>query len=315
MIEDTQQLKTQKPNLVIAGVVKGGTTSIFSYLSLHSEICSSTVKETCYFSRYRYGQWDSRYRDADDPHQQYRQYFAHCQGQKYILEATPGYFEGGARVARAIHSQLGSHVKILIVLRDPVDRFLSFFKYKKSMMEIDKNLALETYIQQCQDLPLAEKIKQENDTYWGIDGGFYDQYLPEWFEVFDDNVNVVFFDELKQTQLLLQKLCRWLNIDAAVYDTAQLGVENRSVGYKNQSLQEIALAVNTRLEQFWRSHPKLKTSLRKVYYALNGSSYQEPLSEENRSYLQSIYAPHNERLREQLTSRGYTELPVWLSNA
>lgn len=305
------------PNLAIAGVVKGGTTSVYSYLSLHPEICCSSVKETCYFSRYRYGQWDSRYRHALDPHQQYRRYFQHCQGQKYILEATPGYFEGGTRVAEAIWKTLGSEVKIIIVLRDPVDRFLSFFKYKKSMMEIDKSLSLAGYIQQCNELPFEEKVKQENDTYWGIEGGFYANYLPDWFEVFDKNIKVFFFDELKQnSRLLLENLCQWLEIDATIYRTAELVIENKSVGYKNRAIQQLALAVNTRLESFWRSHPKLKTNLRNFYYTLNGSSHGEAtMNPETRRYLNSVYRSSNQQLRQQLEEQGYTNLPAWIAEA
>lgn len=307
--------KEKLPNLVIAGVVKGGTTSIYSYLSLHPEICCSAVKETCYFSFYRYGQWDSRYRNTDDPYQQYCQYFAHCSNQKYILEATPGYFEGGYRLANAIQKLLGDDVKILIILRNPVDRFLSFYKYKKSMMEIDRTLTVKEYIQQCQKLPLKEKLKQENDTYWGIEGGFYDLYLAEWLETFDQNVKVAFFDDLKSnSKLLLKNLCQWLEIDPTVYDTACLAVENKSVGYKNKLLQQIALVVNTRLEKFWRSQPKLKTNLRDFYYTLNGSSYREKIEDEIIKELQAIYAPHNQRLREQLMSRGYNNLPTWLTD-
>lgn len=311
---DTQIAKTEEklPNLVIAGVVKGGTTSVYSYLSLHPEICCSTVKETCYFLVERYGQWDIRYQDSSNPYQQYCQYFAHCQGQKYILEATPGYFEGGRRVAGEIRRLLGD-VKIIIILRNPVDRFLSFFKYKKSMMEIDQTLSMMDYIEQCQKLPMAEKVKPENDTYWGIEGGFYAKYLPEWFEIFDRNVRVFFFDDLKDNpKLFLTNLCRWLEIDSSVYDTAQLGVENKSVGYKNKLLQQLALNINTRLEKFWRSQPQIKTSLRNFYYALNGNSYRETVSDEALNYLQDIYAPYNKRLREQLIDRGYVNLPTWL---
>ena len=301
------------PNLVVAGVVKGGTTSVYSYLSLHPEICCSSVKETCYFLVHRYGQWDNRYQDSSDPYQQYCQYFAHCEDRRYILEATPGYFEGGQRVAGAIQDQLGDKVKILIILRDPVDRFLSFFKYKKSMLEVDKTISIEEYIQQCQELPMEEKLKEENDTYWGIEGGFYDKYLPDWFEKFDRNLKVVFFDDLKQDpRSFLIDLCQWLQIDPTIYDTASLGVENKSVGYKNKLLQQLALNINTRLEKFWRSHPQLKTNLRNFYYALNGNSYKETVSDETISHLREIYAPYNKRLRERLINQGYVNLPAWL---
>ena len=181
------------------------------------------------------------------------------------------------------------------------------------MMEIDRAISIMDYIQQCQKLPMAEKVKPENDTYWGIEGGFYANYLPDWFERFDQNVMILFFDDLKSNpQLFLINLCRWLKIDPTVYETAQLGVENKSVGYKNKSLQQLALKINTRLEKFWRSQPQLKTSLRNFYYALNGNSYQEMVSDETLNYLQDIYAPYNKRLREQLISRGYVNLPTWL---
>ena len=311
-VRESAETTKKLPNLAIAGVVKGGTTSVYSYLSLHPKICCSAVKETCYFSIYRYGQWDSRYQNSSDPYQQYCQYFAHCQDQKYILEATPGYFEGGRSVAEEIQNQLGD-IKVLIILRDPVDRFVSFFKYKKSMLEVDKTLSIEEYIQQCQELPFEEKVKQENDTYWGIEGGFYDKYLPDWLETFDRNVKILFFDDLKRDpKSFLIDLCQWLEIDSTIYQTAELGVENKSVGYKNQSIQQFALSINTRLEEFWRSHPKLKTNLRNFYYALNGSSYREMVSEETLSHLRDIYAPSNKRLREQLTHWGYTNLPAWL---
>ena len=43
------------PNLVIAGVPKAGTTSLFNYLAQHPDICPSDVKETRYFEPLRYG--------------------------------------------------------------------------------------------------------------------------------------------------------------------------------------------------------------------------------------------------------------------
>lgn len=316
-IINTQKIANTKeklPNLVIAGVVKGGTTSVYSYLSRHPEICCSSVKETCYFLVYRYGKWDDRYRNSSNPRQQYCQYFTHCQGQKYTLEATPGYFEGGRHLAQEMQKQLGD-VKILIILRNPVERFLSFFKYKKSMMEVDRSISIRDYIQQCIELPTEEKVKPENDTYWGIEGGFYANYLPDWWETFDRNVMVLFFDDLKSDpKSFLVNLCRWLEIDPRVYDTTQLGVENRSVAYKNKSLQQLALNINTRLEKFWRSHPQLKTSLRDFYYTLNGSSYKEVVSDETLNYLQHIYAPYNKKLKEQLSERGYVSLPTWLND-
>jgi len=306
------------PNLVIAGVVKGGTTSLFSYLSMHPKICSSSVKETCFFSRYRYGQWDRRYHEIRDPFQHYCNYFRHCtEEDAYILEATPGYFEGGAKVSQAIQETLGTDVKVLIILRDPVERLLSFFKYKKSMLEISDSLTLSEYIRLCHELPIAEKSRQENDKYWGIEGGYYARYITDWFDSFGENLKIVFFDTLSEDPgLLLECVCQWLELDATVYKDVSFKVENKSVGYKSVVMQQFALAVNMQMEPFWRSHPGLKAKLRDFYYALNGNSYREGIDSATHDYLQSIYATSNKELRQQLEGRGYDEnLPRWLVEA
>ncbi|MEL6844869.1 MAG: sulfotransferase domain-containing protein, partial [Bacteroidota bacterium] len=175
---------TKLPNLVIAGVVKAGTTSLFKYLSFHPDICASSIKETCYFMRHRYGQWDPRYQDADDPHQQFQNYFCHCENQKYIMEATPGYFPGGKRVAIAMKEALGEDVKVIIGLRNPVDRLVSVWKSKQRALELPEDLSLAGYVQKCKSMPKEEKAKQENGIFASIEDGLYADYLDEWTEVF-----------------------------------------------------------------------------------------------------------------------------------
>jgi len=301
------------PNLVVAGVVKGGTTSLYSYLSEHPDICCSSVKETCYFSMYRYGQLDSRYRGSKDPFAQFQQYFCNCQQQKYVMEATPGYFEGGANVANEIKKTLGDDTKIIIVLRNPVDRLVSFWKYKKSMLELDSDLTLGGYLEMCKDMPHEERIKQENDRYWGIEGGYYTNYIEDWIEVFGASLKILFFDDLKQdSKLFLKETCQWLEIDESFIEQLDLSVQNKSVSYKNAGLQKLALFINGKAEKFWRANQGIKDFLRKIYYALNGQAHQDGADEQTLAKVQAIYKPHNQRLAEQLRSHGYSQLPSWL---
>jgi hypothetical protein len=305
--------KRKLPNLIIAGVVKGGTTSLYTYLSQHPDICCSTVKETCYFSAYRYGQLDSRYYNISDPYQQYQTYFQHCTNQKYIMEATPGYFEGGRKVAQEIKKQLGDRVKIIIVLREPIERLISFLKYKKSRLAINQQLTLEQYIQQCQNLPFKQRLKPENDTYWGIDGGFYSNYLNDWFQFFGDSVKILFFDDLKQNiNHFLEQLYKWLDIESNLTEGHNFEVENKSVGYKNKEMQQLAIFINTKAEKFWRANPYIKKILRNIYFRINGAFISNKISDTTIQYLQEIYQPYNQKLAQQLLKQGYTKLPQWL---
>src|SRR3954463_13629169 len=87
------------PNLVIAGVAKAGTTSLFNYLAQHPDICASDVKETRYFEPLRYG-------EVLPPIESYTAHFRHRQGERYALEATPTYFYGGRDVPPGIRVTL-----------------------------------------------------------------------------------------------------------------------------------------------------------------------------------------------------------------
>lgn len=298
---------TVKPNLVIAGVNKAGTTSLFIYLSAHPDICGSRIKETLYFLPLRYGAKEL------PPLENYLQNFDHCQGSRYVMEATAGYYYGGAPVARAIKETLGNP-KILLIFRDPITRLFSFFKFKKSKLELDQNLAFDDYIRQCEALPAAERVKRENNNYWGVEGGFYFNYLTDWFDVFGDDLKIVFFEHLvTNPKSVLVEICEWLGIETENFtNSLTYSVENKTINFKNRSLQEFALKINWKAEAFWRSHTRIKRFLRGVYYAINGVPHRDEISADTRGRLDELFRPHNRQLAVELSRRGYCDLPSWL---
>jgi hypothetical protein len=296
------------PNLIIAGVNKAATTSLFMYLSAHPNVCMSSKKETGYFLHLRYGL-------EMPPIEHYHRYFDHCTDQKYILEATGGYFYGGADVASAIQEVL-NEPRIVIILRDPVLRLFSFYRFQKSMLYLDSELSFREYVATCENMPLSERSKKHNNQYWGIDGGFYSDYLEEWFNVFqEDEIRILFFEHLKSSpRSVLADLCEWLKIEHERYlASLHFSVENRTMAYRNEALQRMALTLNWEGEAFWRSHPWMKRVLRRIYYTINGRPHSETISDEMKAHLDSLFRPYNERLADQLLSHGYTGLPDWLS--
>ena len=296
------------PNLIIAGVNKSGTTSLFTFLSAHPEICASRKKETLYFLPLRYGATEL------PPIEEYRQHFRHCSGTRYVMEATPGYFYGGAAVARAISERLGD-VRILVMLREPISRLFSYFRFKKSMLDLDPDLPLEEYIRLCESVPPGERNTRENNTYWGIEGGFYANYIDQWFEVFStDHLRILFFEQfIGDPRSVLEGVCSWLGLESRGFvDTLAYTVENRAVAYRSRTLQRLALTLNWRGEEFWRSHPRIKRLLRRIYYALNEGRDRGGIPPDTRAYLEALYDPYNQRLSAALASRGYVDLPDWL---
>jgi hypothetical protein len=303
-------INPNKPKLIIAGVNKAATTSLFMYLSAHPQICASHVKETQYFLPIRYGAKEL------PPVEYYWDYFSHCKQSDYILEATAGYFYGGSSIAKAIEKTLG-RIRIIFIFREPVARMFSFFKFRKNMLELDESLSFSEYIQLCETLPPSDRVKRENNAYWGIEGGYYSNYLSDWFEVFgEQNIRIIFFEHfVNDPRSEIADLCQWLDLEYDRYiaklDTS---VENRTRSFNNRFLQRIALQLNWKGESFWRSHPRIKKNLRRLYYALNKGVNQDTITEDDRAYLETIFRPYNNRLAKELDQRGYSDLPEWLVN-
>lgn len=294
------------PNLIIAGVNKAGTTSLFAYLGQHPQIGHSAVKETCYFLPARYGR-------AVAPLEAYRKQFAHCRDMPVRMESTPGYFCGGEEVARTIDQTLAGDVKILLMFREPVSRLISFYRFKKSTLELPADLSLVEYVARCRAMSLSEVALQENNAWFGLEGGHYDAYLQPWVERFGGRLKVLFFDDLKaDARGVLRDVFDFVGVDASFADRAHVTVENRTTNFRNRRLQGMALALNNAGETFWRRHPALKQRLRDAYYRVNGRTFEREADEQTMAELRAHYAPHNARFAEQLRAAGVTTLPAWL---
>ncbi len=292
--------------MIIAGTVKSGTTSLFRYLSNHSAICGSDIKETCFFLPIRYG-------EERRPMAEYESHFRGCDGHPYVLESTPGYFEGGRAVAQEIEREL-REARIVIVLRDPVDRLSSFFSYQKAQLHLPAEMTLSQYIDSCHAIDETERSLQANDSFWGVDGGRYANYLPDWFDVFPkERIRVLFFEDLVRRPVdVLEELGDWLRIDSSEFRSMKLDVENKTVHYKAGWLHKLAISANRKTEWAMSRAPALKKMVRSIYYAINAGQINQNPSAEELGVAEQLYSSDNRLLAEFLQCRGYSDLPLWL---
>lgn len=294
------------PNLIIAGVNKAGTTSLFSYLSQHPAVFPSGIKETGYFLTYRYA-------EPARPWEVYQDYFRSWQGQPVVMEATPGYFYGGRDVAEPIRVRLGA-VRIVLIFREPAARLVSFYKSQKALLRLPRQMTLAEYVAACDAIPPADRWRREHNTFWGVEGGYYARWLPDWLELFSEHVRIFFFCQFRsRPHRTLVDIASWLDIDTAPFGQAQLGTENRSVDYRNPALQRLALILNRQGERFWRANPSLKQRMRALYYRLNGRQFEEQIDDALLCSLRERYAASNSRVRVLLQELGYEPLPEWLA--
>lgn len=297
----------QLPNLIIAGVNKAGTTSLFHYLAAHPQVCASLEKETCYFLPLLYGK-------PPAPISEYSSQWTHCKSKLVCrMEATPGYFYGGAAIAQAIH-QLTTEAKVIIILKDPVERLLSFYNRKRSTFQLPQEMTLRDYVDRCMQMG-ADRLPEEKEIdYSGLYLGIYHLHLEEWFRIFGDRLQVLFFDDLKKdTKKFVKDLSRWVGIDPQFYDDYNFEIRNQSQEFKSGFLQRMAVQLNNGGKRFWRQHPQSKQWLMKIYYGINGKPTSKPGSDdETIHWLRNFYRPHNRELRKILLAHNITSIPAWL---
>lgn len=119
-----------KPDIFIAGVMKGGTTILHEYICTHSNIVSASQKEIHYFSLFydRGPEW-------------YAQHFEKVPAGCRTIDASPTYFDvtNTALMPRLIRAA-APDPRVIIITRDPVLRALSHFAHFK---KVNKSPALQ----------------------------------------------------------------------------------------------------------------------------------------------------------------------------
>lgn len=119
-------------NLFIIGVNKSGTNWLNHLLAQHPDVFMSEVKELNYFN------------DREPaPHtlEEYHGYFPFSDEYTYYGEASARYYEDAA-VATKLY-EYNPDAKLLAIVRDPIERLLSQYRYHKQLGVIEESTTLE----------------------------------------------------------------------------------------------------------------------------------------------------------------------------
>jgi Sulfotransferase domain len=294
------------PNLIVVGVSRAGTTSLFNYLRQHPDVGTSEVKELRYFTALRHGH-------PLEPIESYAAHFKGCT-QRYAMEATPGYFYGGGSLASVMRATCPS-VRALVSLRNPVDRCWSWFRFVKSRDRLPQDMDFSDYLDRCEQLRReGTDGTVEHQPYWGLSGGCYADWLDGWVGELGDRFRVSFFEDMEaEPAKAVQDHCDWLGIGCDVVDDFELSGTNKSQLYKNRLLQRGAVVLNRHGERFFRRHPAVKRTLRSGYYAINRASTSPQMSQPERARLDEFYRPHNARLVGMLARLHVSVPSSWSS--
>jgi hypothetical protein len=226
------------PDYLIVGECKCGTSSLYHYLTRHPQILETYgngiddylgTKELRYFDRYYAKGLDwymSRFPDTND--------------EQITGEASPEYYSRTMclwRIAEAL-----PNTKILVLLRDPVDRLYSHFHHMQKWIPgwKDKYISFESFLNSA----------REEDNYL-IEKGIYIEPLLKWEVAFGEQMKVIsseaFFNE---SQVTCDVIFDWLGVGSFKLEGFEKLRSTESSPMKSETrdmLKEFYLPYNKRL--------------------------------------------------------------------
>jgi hypothetical protein len=178
-----------KVDFFIVGAPKAGTTSLYKYLNQHQDVVMSSVKEPNYFSKEELESQDLYYASKNiTDEKDYHSLFQANGEKKKLGEASVSYLFY-PKVSKRIFTY-NKDAKIIIILRNPVDRAYSHYKMDFRLGFVKRDF---------EDLVLNNN--QEGSLFYQqyIDLGLYYQQVKSYIDEFgSSNVCVMFYEDLKK---------------------------------------------------------------------------------------------------------------------
>lgn len=212
------------PNTFIIGVQKAGTTTLDDWLSQHPQIyCYESLKDIHLFARFKTKQ-EIIERLKKEP--------APYKNQPVILQSAVNYIFY-PQLLKAI-AQFNSKAKLIVILRNPVDRAISSYGYFTKMLRETRSME-EALIYEPRNVT---EFSKDNSDFTYIEHGFYAKQIKSCFEYFPkEQLLILDYDDLaKNPALLLHNIFSFLGIDVSFQP--DLTPKNVTGTVKNQFLQE-----------------------------------------------------------------------------
>jgi hypothetical protein len=216
-IATENDMSQPRPNFLIAGAAKSGTTSLHEYLGQHPQIFMSANKEPHYFVRgYGIEKWDD-----------YLSLFKNAGSKKAVGESSTGYLFC-EESPEWIKSTLGQ-IKIILLLRNPAKRAFSLYGWMAREGYEDAGTfeeALNRESLRAQVPAFREQCPQFYPDYLYFTTGLYFEQVSRYVETFGrDWVKIYLFEDfIRQPVAICRNACEFLEVNSGF--TPKLEVHN-----------------------------------------------------------------------------------------
>ncbi|WP_243473386.1 sulfotransferase [Winogradskyella sp. MH6] len=292
------------PNFLIVGAAKAATTTIHEYLKQHPEVFMTEWKEPSFFKfknkeRIKY--------TTDKPVkfitkiEDYKNLFKAASGEKIRGESSTPYLYFYEETIQNIKETITDYenIKILIVLRNPIER--AFSQYMMKIRDVVEDLDFMTAIK-------SEPSRMKNNAHFDffyVDRGMYYRQVKAYLSIFKD-VKVLLYDDFKQNpDKTLNDILNFLELKNFEFKK----IKNQNISGKPKSKE---LAILLKKDFFIKRHLKnlLPVKFRKSIKSeiMRNNLQKETISLEAKIYLQEYYKSDIQKLQELINR----DLSNWL---
>jgi len=236
-----------EPTFFMVGAARAGTTSMYEYLRSHPQIyMPSTVagKEPSFFCDL-VAPWAAKYRDIDS----YLSLFAKGRGHAAVGDASTNYLVA-PESARRIRERY-PHAKIVMILRHPVARAHSLYRYIcawgfEDAPTFEKGLAREA--SRLGNARFIEEWQLLYHAFLYYHSGLYADQVARYLDAFPrEQVHIILFDDMKKDLLgTVQGVYRFLGVEPSF---------EPDLDARNASQFPLSVKFQAFVSKRWNGHP------------------------------------------------------------
>lgn len=252
------------PDFIGIGAQRAGTTRLYELLKQHPEICMPRHrKEVHYFDRYYHKgeRW-------------YRSLFDHCKG-RCTGEITPAYIYGEG-CAERIYALLPD-VKLIAVLRSPIDRAYSQFKF--TIREKGYSGSFTDFLEEHED---------------AIERGLYFKQISRYLDYFPrENMKILLFEDMvANPEKEMSEVFAFLGVDTSFTPIDMVKRVNPSQIPRLHGLYVLGKRVTTKLHDhdlIWMIEGLKKVGMKRLFFARPRRSHFPELAVDAYNHLRQFY--------------------------
>ncbi len=198
------------PNFLFIGAARTGTTSLFYYLNQHSDVFIPVIKEGRFFSQMPgdfQGPGSDYQNDTIVSIEDYKELYREGRHVAARGDISNDYLFYYKKSIENIKKYLDRDVKIIIVLRSPIDR--AYSNYQQHIQEGWEKLSFEEALE-------AEDQRKKSGWAWPFlykEVGLYYESVKAYISNFT-NIKIFLFEDLFQFDNMANELCEFIGVQA-----------------------------------------------------------------------------------------------------